>query len=370
MIYIQNKENKLFNYFLDNNVKKYNNEKLDYDDKLIVPIYLHYYAMHAIINKQYDKALLNNDFNNKSNPIIINNNINNINNIRLLLYNDYETVDFDTNIESVNIFILDYLEMPLNRVYISTPNYLNHMELTNNIILAYDWVYLRETNLNLNLDLSKTNKKYRIITLNRRSTYERYRYCLFLHKYHNDKTLFSYIGRNNNVHKYNVQHKLFNNNDINEFNLALPKELDGLNPNWSEPIDLINYFKQTYIFVTFETNIESFESQCCQVSEKSYKGIKLGIPFIIFSTKGGVLKHLHKMGFKTFSPYINEEYDNANLNYEERFDLLLKETERLCTISDIEMEELYDKIKDTLIYNFNILKNKNINNLNLLKSIY
>ena len=65
--------------------------------------------------------------------------------------------------------------------------------------------------------------------------------------------------------------------------------------------------QESYIMLLFETNI--VRSGCQQISEKTYHPILAGIPFILWGYQGGILKHLHSLGFKTFAPFINEEYD-------------------------------------------------------------
>ncbi len=135
--------------------------------------------------------------------------------------------------------------------------------------------------------------------------------------------------------------------------------LDSKNPRWTQVKTLKKYFKQSYIYVTFETNAQPYSSPTQQVSEKTYKGLRVGKPFIIFTTRGGILKHLRDLGFKTFSPFINENYDDKSLSYEKRYELLMMETDRLCSMEEKEMEDNYLKMEEIVKHNTEVLKNKN-----------
>ena len=45
-----------------------------------------------------------------------------------------------------------------------------------------------------------------------------------------------------------------------------------------------------YFFIIFETNYVSEKSYLQQISEKSYKAIFQKMPFLIWTTTGGILK--------------------------------------------------------------------------------
>jgi hypothetical protein len=69
-----------------------------------------------------------------------------------------------------------------------------------------------------------------------------------------------------------------------------------INPNW--------YYKSRVNIIT-ETNFHESE---IHITEKTWKAIYLGIPFVISASKNH-LKNLRGMGFKTFNSVINEDYD-------------------------------------------------------------
>ena len=86
------------------------------------------------------------------------------------------------------------------------------------------------------------------------------------------------------------------------------------------------------------------------ISEKTFKPIACMHPFIIFGNKGS-LKELRAMGYKTFSPFINEAYDD--LPTFERMDAIIEEIKRIDAIPD-KFKWLYS-MKDILEHNYNLL---------------
>ena len=99
------------------------------------------------------------------------------------------------------------------------------------------------------------------------------------------------------------------------------------------------------------------------ISEKILKPILNYQPFIVF---GPVyyLKELNKLGFKTFSEFWDESYDNivdGKLRYLTISQIVLK----LNKLSINEMNELYQQTKKICIYNKNHLYNLKLNSIDL-----
>ena len=371
MIYLY-KSDKISKLFLNlENVKEYEKHiKLNYDDIILIIKYWHIHSIKSIVDKgNYQRGLDNINVQGKKEYIIDQENKDILNNTqsRLLLFNSWETRDLYVKKDKLKKFVIEYLKLPFNRVFFSTANYLNHMNLIKSHILSYDWVYLneklrfnREYKLNYN-----SKKKYRIISLNRRGSYERFYYCCYLFNNLINKINFSFINLNCMDFKNYKNYKrlnLINDNQWINFNKNLPIKLDSLNPDFynnnNKTNDISEYLKEAYVQVIFETNSQPTHSNSQQISEKSYMGIRNGQPFILFSTTGGILEHLRKLGFKTFHPYINENYDDKNLSYEKRYKLLIKETERLCNISENEIKKIYENMESIIDHNLNLLENK------------
>ena len=120
--------------------------------------------------------------------------------------------------------------------------------------------------------------------------------------------------------------------------------LYSINPEW--------YYKSKVNIIT-ETFFNESE---VHITEKTWKAIYLGIPFVI-SASIGHLKALRSMGFKTFNSVINEDYDNMSG----------KNKIKKIIDSAIELSNIYDNKEVLKICNFN---QKLYSNLEHRRQIY
>jgi hypothetical protein len=88
------------------------------------------------------------------------------------------------------------------------------------------------------------------------------------------------------------------------------------------------------------------------VSEKTYKPIIAKKPFLLFS-EPGFLKILQQMGFKTFHPLINEEYDSVT-GYEIRIGEIIKEIRRISKLKKQDYENLIKQCQPIVEHNYKI----------------
>ena len=154
-----------------------------------------------------------------------------------------------------------------------------------------------------------------------------------------------------------------------KFPLRLNIKGDRTNPVNIIPDDL-EYFKNSYFSIVNETLFYGFRSSSTHaihhqpnaeyssvfISEKTFKCLALKHPFVIFG-RPGTIKGLHKLGFKTFSPYFDESYDDI-IDDDTRFDVIFNEITRLINLSDDEWLELLRNIEPILEYNHMIFINK------------
>jgi hypothetical protein len=188
-----------------------------------------------------------------------------------------------------------------------------------------------------------TDKKF--LCLNRRMYYHKYQIIeeLFNRDLLND-TRFSWVD---NKHKKNLLNKKLINYleiDVNNFKaiqleddvmygseLSTHEEyLYTINSNW--------YYKSKVNIIT-ETFFNKME---VHVTEKTWKALYLGKPFVI-SASNGHLKILRDMGFKTFNSVINEDYDN----------MWGKDKIKQIIDSAIELSNIYDSKEVLEICKFN-----------------
>jgi len=91
-------------------------------------------------------------------------------------------------------------------------------------------------------------------------------------------------------------------------------------------------------------------------SEKIFKPITYKHPFILV-TRPYALRYLRNMGYRTFSPIINEEYDEIE-NDEQRLLAIVDEVERLSKFSTSDWLEWQMQAKEIVEHNYNTLMNK------------
>lgn len=111
---------------------------------------------------------------------------------------------------------------------------------------------------------------------------------------------------------------------------------------------------QTWVSVISEA---SFGEDTCFISEKTFKPIAACHPFILIGNKYS-LRNLRDMGYKTFSPFIDESYDE--LDTWERFPAIANAIKKINDLTDEERIEWLKGMKDILEHNAETLK-KNSN---------
>lgn len=128
-------------------------------------------------------------------------------------------------------------------------------------------------------------------------------------------------------------------------------DLDINRPNIDDSIKV--FFQTSYFSVVTET---LFFSNTQFLSEKIFKPIAMKHPFILVGTPN-LLSHIILLGYKTFHPYINEEYDKET-NHCKRMKLIVDEIKRLSELSDSDWQYLNQKLQPIIDYNFSLLKSK------------
>jgi hypothetical protein len=121
-------------------------------------------------------------------------------------------------------------------------------------------------------------------------------------------------------------------------------DYDDLESVWGFNFENKEPYLNSYIHITSETNFFEIGGY---FSEKTWKPIGHLQPFI-FMGPSNALNELKKLGFKTFSPFIDESYDNE-LDPELRFKMIMAEIERLSKINIVEIHNWYNSIFDTIL---------------------
>jgi hypothetical protein len=155
-----------------------------------------------------------------------------------------------------------------------------------------------------------------------------------------------------------IEYTLKNNQHLFPIELNL-MEQPGYNPH--DITQDVRYFNESYFSVVTETkflsdvtDVEDTQLDCYLFSEKTYKPIMAKHPFILISIPGS-LAVLRKAGYKTFHPYINENYDSI-IDDEARMEAIIDEVERLSKFTDEEWLTWQADIRNIVEHNFNNLK--------------
>lgn len=105
-------------------------------------------------------------------------------------------------------------------------------------------------------------------------------------------------------------------------------------------------YANTRIEVVLET---LFDDSRLHLTEKSLRPIACGQPFILAATPGS-LEYLKSYGFKTFSPFINESYDQEP-DPVARLVKITKEMKRIADMSESDKNQLFNNINSIAKHN-------------------
>jgi len=143
------------------------------------------------------------------------------------------------------------------------------------------------------------------------------------------------------------------NGDVMDLVNKLPLVVDGktainemikINQSSSE-----NFYKDSLVSIITETNFLENE---ISMTEKSIKPVKEKHPFIMVGVKG-TLKAYHSLGYKTFSDFWSEDYDNIEHGWAR-----LREIIRVCNeIAQWDSAKILDfkqRVKSIVDHNFQI----------------
>lgn len=175
-----------------------------------------------------------------------------------------------------------------------------------------------------------------------------------------DNSIFSFLVKHdNNAEK--IQHIIEYYKGAGEYvdiakeiDQLVPLEVDTQNTQNKNGFTLNNnrkdLYADTYINIVSETSFDRGDSGSPFISEKTLLHPMVNLqPFIIVGN-AFTLKSLKDLGFKTFSPYIDETYDTV-VDFRQRLQLIEQEIVRLNSLPQEQLHELYYSLVDTLLYN-------------------
>ncbi len=131
-----------------------------------------------------------------------------------------------------------------------------------------------------------------------------------------------------------------------------------------DTLNIVETFEKSLIHITFEAEI-LYSSPHQVLTEKVYRCVEAEMPFILFSHPNA-LKYYRYLGFKSFSPFINENYDTEK-DPKKRISMILLEIKRLSEIPIDELTAEINKLKPIFEHNKKILA---LNHLKTQTSVY
>ena len=134
-------------------------------------------------------------------------------------------------------------------------------------------------------------------------------------------------------------------NQINSWVDGIPYALVENLYDYYSPV-LFDAISKSHIHIILETMILG---QINHVTEKTWKAISVKKPFIIYGVPE-CLKWLHDRGYKTFHPYINEDYD-LETDYFKRKKMIIDEMKRIASLSTDELHQLIEQCKPAIEHN-------------------
>ena len=127
---------------------------------------------------------------------------------------------------------------------------------------------------------------------------------------------------------------------------------------------VISIIEQSDVHVVIETMYDQNVGQSW-ITEKTYKAISCKKPLIFYTTPF-VLADLKKMGFKTYSPYINVSYDSITDPLERR-KTIVAEMKRISKFNNHETQQFIKQCNIISEYNHKILSEKHLIRLEKFK---
>lgn len=94
-----------------------------------------------------------------------------------------------------------------------------------------------------------------------------------------------------------------------------------------------------------------FYNNKVHLTEKIFKPIVAKVPFLLLAGPGNIA-YIKRYGFKTFSDYWSEEYDNI-IDPVARSSAVVDQLEKLCNLTHKELVEMRKDMSDILEYNYN-----------------
>lgn len=155
------------------------------------------------------------------------------------------------------------------------------------------------------------------------------------------KTSFNPVDSGTHYQKHKYQNKQFSISTALESYLPM---------NTHSSTASADYNHDDYSSIGIEVVLETlFDDQRNHLTEKLLRPIACGVPFIAVATPGS-LAYLRDYGFKTFSPILNEDYDQEP-DAVKRLHMIIAEMLRITNLDTDDKTALWEKLYEIARYN-------------------
>jgi hypothetical protein len=176
-------------------------------------------------------------------------------------------------------------------------------------------------------------------------------------RYHRCKMLDALIENNLHTLGYNTFHDVYDEfwkykkNNKTQIDKIKWDILDSTtNKSIAKRTQLIPYrcCVQSFLWLVVETNVDSNN---LFFTEKIYKPIALGMPFIVLGNPG-MLRDLQARGYKTFKEYWNEDYDK-DMSLDDKIKIIV---DNLQVLKNKNLKKIHKKLQPHLKHNRELYK--------------
>lgn len=192
------------------------------------------------------------------------------------------------------------------------------------------------------LNYQSYNRPYTFLFTNRKVRPHR-RYLI--HRLHQEGLLIDALWCNHEEHttwghpEFNVD---YTKADVPKQQLPAGYDPDQL-PNWVDGVIVAKQFLDTWFTLVSET---VFESNASFRTEKFYKSVLAGHPFLVCANYG-FYQDLHNLGFRSFGHLIDESFD-VIINGKDRMDRLIATLKWLC---QQDLADFWSTAQEVCLYN-------------------
>lgn len=188
---------------------------------------------------------------------------------------------------------------------------------------------------------SPTQKKY--LLANER--YEKHAGAVLITSLLDQHNLFkdgyAYVDNPDSISEFfeNTKIQMMPETKLQEHSVPVLENVDDL---LKGPLVFSQVMKHTFFNLVVEAYYSDYMINYPFVTEKIWRNLVYRKPFICVGQKD-TLKQLHHWGYKTFHPWIDEQYDN--LDDDNRIFAIFDQVKKLCSMSDTELTSMCNELE-------------------------